>query len=367
MFSAVAGFRYLTSNEINPAIAYADPGPYAEWGIKKWSDVTGFGTAFAAPSFPGSIYGAFRVTFSPTNEYIAYAKTQTLPIGVTVFNWTNNGFGTIFSGPNELNPGWTSSDVKFSNDGTVIFIPMYNVNTDIGEFRAYRWSKNGFGTKYTNAAFEPGFVPRIPNGTDVTRTDSAVMLSIRNDLSVPGLSIWRWSTNTGFGTKYTTPSLAFVVQDGKFRPQEDAIMLSSVLVTGLSFAAYNWNYNTGIGAKFSDPVTPFPVIPPSPDTYSKLNARFTKTGNEVIGGTAGTPFLFAYAWNNGWRSRYPNPSIIPGSGIGATTITSNAVATAIPSPSFSPPAYRWSASGFGTKYTTTYPDFARALDVCFTN
>ena len=352
MFSAVAGFRYLTSNEINPAIAYADPGPYAEWGIKKWSDVTGFGTAFYAPSFPGSTLGAGRVTFSPTNEYVAYARTQTHPIGVTVFNWTNNGFGTIFSGPNELNIGMFSTDVKFSNDGTVIFIPMYNVNTDIGEFRAYRWSKNGFGTKYTNAA----------------AADS-------------GLSIWRWSTNTGFGTKYTTPSLAIEVQggtdvtrtdsavmlNGNFRPQEDAIMLSSSLYTGLSFAAYNWNYNTGIGAKFSDPVTPFPVVPPNPVTYSQLNARFTKTGNEVIGGTAGTPFLFAYAWNNGWRSKYPNPSIIPGSGIGATTITSNAVATAIPSPSFSPPAYRWSASGFGTKYTTTYPDFAGALDVCFTN
>lgn len=76
------------------------------------------------------------------------------------------------------------------------------------------------------------------------------------------------------------------------------------------------------------------------------------TPYDVLLGTAGSPYINAYVFSNGWGSKYANPATLPTQTAAAVSFAPNKTALIIAEDGSSPyvSAYAWS-SGFGSKYS----------------
>ncbi len=163
----------------------------------------------------------------------------------------------------------------------------------------------------------------------------------------PFISVYVWG-GSGFGKKMSDPS---TLPNGgpsgvAFSPSGDAIALA--IAVSPYVMAYSWS-SDGFGAKYSDPST----LPPA----ACRGVAFSPAGDAIVVVHQQAPYVTAYPWNSatGLGAKYSDPSTIPtgtnGQGV-AFSPSGSVIAISTASTSSAPiSAYKWSAAGFGTKYT----------------
>jgi hypothetical protein len=199
----------------------------------------------------------------------------------------------------------------------------------------------GFGTRYSDPA-------TVPQGNVVGVRFSP----LGNSLAVtcgPGtgnpLAGYPWTLGSGFGTKFGNPGTLPPSSQAKglgMTPAGDAVVIP--LDTSPYVVAYTWSTSTGYGTKYSDPAT-------LPGGTTCFAAFFNPAGNIVVLGSAGTPFVQAYPWSfgSGFGVKYANPSTLPSGQVRGGSFSPDGSTIAIGVVGGTPIAYPWS-SGFGSKY-----------------
>ena len=111
---------------------------------------------------------------------------------------------------------------------------------------------------------------------------------------------------------------------------------------------YNWNSATGLGTSFTSPTVN--------DIIRQVS--FVPDNSNISIGTSNTPWISVWQWSSlGFGTKYANPaSLLNPTSNGpagyAWTTSVDALLTAnYGQPQSYPQAWRWSASGFGTKYS----------------
>ena len=276
-----------TTTQVDAAFAFSFTSPFVE--AYTWSDVSGFGTKYSAPSTPLPSQGnAVAFTWNRTALFCGTANSTTTPSEILhAYAWSSSGFGTKYANPAALTDGGSGAharDVLVSNDNSTVFV-THPVTAPY--ITAYAWSSSGFGTKYANPASGLG-------GRAVRMTSSQTVVASAYGFS---LTAWSWSSS-GFGTKYTDLSLGGSATPGfDFHPGDNAVAASMDVNSALRTVAYSFSLAGGFGTKFADPVG--------------LSGRgrgvaFHPSGAALTGMVQG--LNFAYAWSSsGFGAKYTDP------------------------------------------------------------
>jgi hypothetical protein len=197
----------------------------------------------------------------------------------------------------------------------------------------YPWSTStGYGTRYTNPASLPA-----GQGYGVAFDPAATNIISVNGNS-PYIAGYPWSSS-GFGTRYANPATALQQADqGNFNQNGTAIAVGAAFYPYI----YAYAFSSGFGSKYADPATP----PGGGGT----NAIWNSAGTNIAMGSGANPYIYAWAWSSGFGSKYSNPATLPAGY--ANNVGWNPAGTAIAAGHTNSPyvtAYPWSA-GFGTKY-----------------
>lgn len=157
-------------------------------------------------------------------------------------------------------------------------------------------------------------------------------------------------SGSGFGTRYSNPAtLAPGTGNGTaFNPGTNSVALAHT--TTPFFTVWAWSNSSGFGTKYTDPS---PAVTESSGTG--LGVEFSPSNDAIALGMSSlsSPYIQAYRWSSsGWGTRYANPS----SGLNNSTRgidfipAGNVLGVAnIATPFIN--AYAWtSESGFGTKF-----------------
>jgi hypothetical protein len=175
------------SNTIAIAATSASPFIYAY----PFTEGTGFGTKYANPSTLATNDNT-KIFFNPAGT--AVGVTGVTSPYLTVYQWSN-GFGTKYANYSPLLENSSSCGI-FANDGNAIIFGDDAVSPYVS---AFAWS-SGFGTKYASPATAP-----------LNALNNITMNATSTDIAMCGYSptftnVYRWSSSTGFGTKYAISS-----------------------------------------------------------------------------------------------------------------------------------------------------------------
>lgn len=159
--------------------------------VRRWSDSTGYGTAYTLPSAVQT-NDPEGVAFTPSGDTICFFNTSTL----FAYPWSYaSGFGTIYS-PSPTIPGQIRN-IQFSPAGDAIAI----AHTSSPYVSVYPWnSSTGFGTKYANPTNLP-----LASGRSVAFSQSGKYLAVGFNAS-PYVYVYPWDASTGFGSRFATPT-----------------------------------------------------------------------------------------------------------------------------------------------------------------
>ena len=191
-------------------------------------------------------------------------------------------------------------------------------------------------------------------------TPMATLLAYGNSATPGSVAVYDMTAST-FGAKYsnpvTTPTNA--IYGLNFSPNNAyfAVGMSNATATNVPIFIYPWN--NGYGTKFADPTTAFAF-----STCQGVLFDSTSTAIIAQGSAAG---IVSYKWSSsGFGTRYAAPATTVGSNLMAVNTDRSVVAVTTSSTPFIH-AYPWSyASGWGTKYAnpsslpTGYPP-----SICF--
>ena len=168
--------------------------------VYPWSS-SGFGTKFANPStLPTG--GGYNVAFSLDGAYIAVAHDASPYI--SVYPWSSSGFGTKLTA---ITSGHGNS-VNFSPNGAYLALGSTQTSP---YFDVYSWSSSGFGG---DAGFtDPTNVP-TDDVEDIKFSPDGNYLAMGH-INIPYISVYPFS-DSGFGTRFTAPSLAAPVNGVDF-------------------------------------------------------------------------------------------------------------------------------------------------------
>lgn len=172
----------------------------------------------------------------------------------------------------------------------------------------------------------------------------AARIIATNDNS-PGISAWPWTTQYGFGTRFSSPSGD---ANAMYHPaiSRDGSRVIAGRFNSPYAIGYAWDSASGFGSS-SSPATAL--------ASAGLTAAFSPNSDAVAFSHASSPYISAYAWSGGtFSTKYSNPSTLPAgapSGLGRNlSFSENGNYLAIchaTSPYVT--VYAWSASGFGSK------------------
>lgn len=213
----------------------------------------------------------------------------------------------------------------------------------------YRFStSSGFGTKYANPATLP---PALCQ--DVAFSSAGTDIAVATNDS-PYIHVYPWTTELGFGTKYANPATlpGGTGRGVAFSPAGNAIAVAHT--TSPFITAYPWTTGSGFGTKYADPAT-LPGI----SLAQKVSFHPSGASIGVVSGTFGSPFIFVYPWTvgSGFGTKYANPATLPGnsgtfgqaSGLDFSSSGNDLAVGSNGTPFIQ--IYPWSnATGFGTKY-----------------
>jgi hypothetical protein len=288
--------------------------------------------------FLGLIFGSGSGGSGPApvtpSEYVAFAGLYNFSPAIRVYKWTQaSGLGTSFTSPSFTN---AFNQVSFVPDNSTISASI----TVAPYFQVWQWSTLGFGTKYSDPAS-----PLDPSGNGATayawsrNVDALLTVNRGGNPSAP--QAWAWSAATGFGTKYSNGSTFSSGQSMSING--DGTLVAFSANTAQSIHLYPWS-SSGFGTKFANPSFPAGIA-------QKQGLSFNTVTNDLACGTSASPYIWAYSVTpSGFGTQYSNPSTPLASATnglqfspdGATIATVNSGAISVN-------AYRWGA-GFGTKY-----------------
>lgn len=319
---------------------------------------SGFGTRFANPTLPAVITpgSAVDINFSKDNNFLVTSRSVQSGSnrnGLLAYLWSNAyGFGTLYSSP---------ADTFEKACGTVEFSPgvgsiatVLPGDSSSNSLSAWRWSINGFGTKYTSptdANTNYVTVTFSPDGTKI-----AVARDGRSPFPSEYIKVYNWSDSAGFGTKQSSLS-------------------GSIYAIGLAYSRTSQTLAYGI--------TTSPFMVPTPSLNAPTNQigrgiKFTNSNNviSVGSGTNTSPYVYAYRWTQSTQTvgtKFANPAILPIDKISGIDFdkTDSIVFLSQNGTNFSSGlsnpgilAYVWdNSTGFGTQYAspTTITSFGKAV------
>jgi hypothetical protein len=206
---------------------------------------------------------------------------------------------------------------------------------------AYPWSSSsGFGTKFTSPTSAPG--ADRSTAVSFSPQGDAIALSFN---AAPTISAYQWSSS-GFGTKFANPAPAASASDGgiAFSPSGNVIAIGGYSSPNLS--AYQWS-GSGFGTRFADPAGYLGWV---------RGVAFAPAGNAVAAALNSYPNIAVYAWSaSGFGTKFSDPATLPPSEGYKVTFSPSSDAIAVAGPDGGGvqglSVYPWSGSGFGTKFT----------------
>jgi hypothetical protein len=167
----------------------------------------------------------------------------------------------------------------------------------------YPWA-GGFGTKYADPATLP-----VSSANAVAFSPDGAALAVAH-ITSPRLTTYRWVGGaTGFGgtpagTPYTLASAPVGNAWGvAFSP--DGGTLAVVHSVSPFISMYPWSSATGYGTKYSGPN-------PSPAIFGTPNAvTFTQNSADVAIASSSTKYISVYPWSATFGGGYSDPVAIP--------------------------------------------------------
>lgn len=208
--------------------------------------------------------------------------------------WSSAGYGTSYGAPAGLGSSFAYSMTLNAAKNVIFF-----ARNTAPYVNAIKWNGNtGFGTVYSAAAL---FTLATSYSISLHPSGNALALGTP---TTPFTYVCAWDDIIGYGAKYTAPATvptATAIGAGGFSPNGNTILVGS--------AAYQWSSVTGFGTKYDNPA----------GVANVYSAVWSPSGNAVIFGHAGAPYISAYAWNDatGFGSAYAAPATPP------TVATSN--------------------------------------------
>lgn len=264
---------------------------------------------------------------------------------------------------------------------------------------AYPWTFYGFGTKYADAASQPGD-GASSIALNLNDRDVAVTWGLFSSINTTeGLQSYPFTSGTGWGTKYSAPpnrpSTLTQAFGASFRPQRNAVAVGMNTDPFLYLVGYNsggggfttkfadpggairptatslasaWSPVSGLDVGFGHSNSPYATIyqwSPSTGITAKWTDPSTALSNRIddlqwnpdetvlaLAQISTSPYILAYSWDysTGWGSKIANPASLPtGSARGVSwRKNGNDIAVAHNSSPYIT-VYSWS-NGFGTKY-----------------
>lgn len=204
----------------------------------------------------------------------------------------------------------------------------------------YQWTDAlGFGTKYS--------IPSIPSELHEVSFVPDNSSFAASSWVAPYIAVWRWSS-AGFGTQYGNPGSPLNPSAGGISGFNWTKNVDAMLVTNVSptVAPQAWAWNNGFGSKYANG-----------SSISTISARGTAISSDsayFAAGLFGSPGIALYPWASGFGTRFSNPTSLPVGNVGAEgTISFNPITNDLAVGTASSPyifVYPISSSGFGTKY-----------------
>jgi len=215
---------------------------------------------------------------------------------------------------------------------------------------AYPWSDaSGFGTIYGTTAS----INALSNeASRISFTKDNSLFSFSNT-GTPFVHVWPWSSS-GFGTKYAAPSSPLSPTGAgssghTWTPTVDAFL--ALNIASPNSAPQAWAWSNGFGSKYSNGAN-----------IAGLGAGISinAAGTQVVVSHAGSPYISMYPWSGGFGTKYSNPSTLPtgapsagavtpsGVDVGFNPVTNDVAIGYTVSPYIT--AYPVTSGGFGTKY-----------------
>ena len=268
----------------------------------------------------------------------------------------SSGFGTKYSNPSTGLPN-DSHDVAITSDNSAVFF----AHIASPYISAYSYSVgSGIGTKFSNPSTAVSGSPYQANAIAIHPNDNAVAVCTDTN---PKIHVYEWSSS-GFGAKYSDPSTAVggsnAGWDVHWHPSGNSILVVAQGHYEYSVAAYAWSSSSGFGSKYSSP---------SYNNGMALNCgQFSPDGNYVVLGGQKSPYISALNWSNssGFGSYLSNPSSNVGNNINSLKFdsTGSYLGVAHRGPGHGIRVYAWS-SGFGSLYSPSNGYYDDASDIAF--
>jgi hypothetical protein len=257
------GFDSMCFYNDRIAVAHSTS-PYAS--MFPWSDSTGFGTRYAAPT---GYTGDNSCSFSPSGEL--FLAGDLYPF-ISAFSFSASGWGTRYSNPSVL-PVTEVPSINANVSGNSICYAGPSTNNRLV---AFSWSSaTGWGTRYFTT-------PRANNGSDAV-FDEAGTGVVYGGATTPFISGFPWSDSTGFGTQYANPATALAATGRSVAVRDNTAFAAHS--NGVYISAYPWS-TSGFGVRYAGPGTPIgnalkvAVTYPTPVAYTMeaTVASFALTG-----------------------------------------------------------------------------------------
>jgi hypothetical protein len=209
--------------------------PYAS--MFPWSDSTGFGTRYAAPT---GYTGDNSCSFSPSGEL--FLAGDLYPF-ISAFSFNASGWGTRYSDPAILPTGSVLS-INANVSGNSICYSGTTASNN--KFVAFNWSSaTGWGTRYFTA-------PTANNGRDAVFDESGTG-AVFGGATTPFISGFPWSNSTGFGTQYSNPTIALAATGLSVSVRDNTAFAAHS--NGVFLSAYPWS-TSGFGVRYAGPGSP---------------------------------------------------------------------------------------------------------------
>lgn len=211
--------------------------------------------------------------------------------------------------------------------------------TSAQRLAVYEWTDaSGFGSKYT--------IPSIPAEIHQVSFVTNNSLFAASSWVAPYIAVWAWSSS-GFGTQYSSPSSALNPSTGGMSGFNWTKSVDAMLAINNNplIAPQAWAWSNGFGTKYSN----------GSSISSNANGTAISYDNAYFAtGLFGSPGIALYPWSAGFGTRFANPSSLPSGNVSAEGgISFNSINNDLAVGTSASPyvfVYPVTSSGFGSKY-----------------